>query len=528
MSIRPLDAEELALLAEMVGADASASSQGSRDETFAIIRLNGGVHLLDHKGLGGRRPAVSQRAVLGLREAGLFRVVSETRSLLRVYLTSDAPAALETQSPNSDSSGNDLAERLANHLMQVVFDRFSETGEWPLVDQLRHELDQADDDLDVMETGRNLDPAFGSVGIGYQARAQLTIHGAARCSGSEQVLEDLLRTVRHPLRELRTYSFLGSIPGIGGGSGDPTGSWQREVTPDITRFKRVETIAGLLATIPLSGRLRTPEVLGQPFPGGMSMLSIEPTRTSGPELGNLHPRIVEVANALFVGGHYAQAAFEGLKAVEVRLRDLSALDLSGRDLAAQALGGDPPRIVVSRHSGRTGADEQEGFRLLAMGAMQCLRNPGGHELDPLDRQEALEQLAIASLISRWLDTSRVDDRQIVPSTRPKPKGRGHFPPAEAQLRPGYQRAAIRLVVLRELQDLGHRQTGTSQVLDLDLGTLAIHAEVDRDKVQDALVDLLGEGLAEPFGDSQGHSGTEGACRITGAGVRELAALEAGG
>jgi hypothetical protein len=161
MSIRPLDAEELDLLAEMVGADASASSQGSRDETFAIIRLNGGVHLLDHKGLDGRRPAVSQRAVLGLREAGLFRVVSETRSLLRVYLTSDAPAALETQSPNSDSSGNDLAERLANHLMQVVFDRFSETGEWPLVDQLRHELDQANDDLDVMETGATSIPLSG-------------------------------------------------------------------------------------------------------------------------------------------------------------------------------------------------------------------------------------------------------------------------------------------------------------------------------------------------------------------------------
>ena len=87
---------------------------------------------------------------------------------------------------------------------------------------------------------------------------------------------------------------------------------------------------------------------------------------------------------------------------------------------------------------------------------------------------------------------------------------------------------MRLVVLRELQDLAHRQARTSQVLDLDLETLASHAEVDRDKVQDALVDLLAEGLAEPFGDYQGHSGAEGACRITGAGVRELAALEAGG
>jgi uncharacterized protein (TIGR02391 family) len=85
---------------------------------------------------------------------------------------------------------------------------------------------------------------------------------------------------------------------------------------------------------------------------------------------------------------------------------VALLHSSGRDLIAQALGGDTPRVLVSRHPGRTGADEQEGLRFILMGVMQGLRNPGGHELKVLDRAEALEELAVASLLMRWLDTSR--------------------------------------------------------------------------------------------------------------------------
>ncbi len=103
MTNRPLEADEIVLLRAMVEADEVASSQGLHDETFAVALLNGGVTFLDHKGLAGERPLVSRRAVLGLREAGLFVVVSETRHLLRVYLAPDARQRLaEHASPTAE------------------------------------------------------------------------------------------------------------------------------------------------------------------------------------------------------------------------------------------------------------------------------------------------------------------------------------------------------------------------------------------------------------------------------------------
>jgi uncharacterized protein (TIGR02391 family) len=211
--------------------------------------------------------------------------------------------------------------------------------------------------------------------------------------------------------------------------------------------------------------------------------------------------------------------------VEIRLRELSGLDLSGRDLAAQALGGDAPRVLIGRHPGRTGSDEQEGMRFMFMGAAQGLRNPGGHELDSLERHEALEELAVASLLLRWLDTSRTGDIEIAGDrrrerrTRTQGPGGGDSTPAIPAQTPA------RLVVLRELQDIAHRQARTNNVLDLELGQLAERSGAAVDKLQDALVDLLAEGLAEAFADSQGHSADHGACQITGNGIRELGRLE---
>ncbi len=98
VSNRPLEADEVVLLRAMVEADEVASSQGLHDETFGVALLNGGVTFLGHKALAGERPLVSRRAVLGLREAGLFMVVSERRHLLRLYLAPDARQRLAQQS----------------------------------------------------------------------------------------------------------------------------------------------------------------------------------------------------------------------------------------------------------------------------------------------------------------------------------------------------------------------------------------------------------------------------------------------
>jgi hypothetical protein len=68
----------------MVAAEDSATSLGHREATFAVLMPNGDATFLDHKGLANQRPAISRRTILGLRDAGLFRVVSETSTLLRV------------------------------------------------------------------------------------------------------------------------------------------------------------------------------------------------------------------------------------------------------------------------------------------------------------------------------------------------------------------------------------------------------------------------------------------------------------
>lgn len=73
--------------------------------------------------------------------------------------------------------------------------------------------------------------------------------------------------------------------------------------------------------------------------------------------------------------------------------------------------------------------------------------------------------------------------------------------------------------------MAHRQARTNIVLELELDRLAERSGLAVDELQDALVDLLAEGLAEPFANSQGHSADQGACRITGDGIRELGKLE---
>jgi uncharacterized protein (TIGR02391 family) len=63
-----------------------------------------------------------------------------------------------------------------------------------------------------------------------------------------------------------------------------------------------------------------------------------------------------------------------------------------------------PLINVAVESGRSGEDEQRGFKFLFMGATVGIRNPKGHELvRQEDPQRALEYLAFASVLMRRLD-----------------------------------------------------------------------------------------------------------------------------
>lgn len=129
---------------------------------------------------------------------------------------------------------------------------------------------------------------------------------------------------------------------------------------------------------------------------------VAPVRRLG--IKDLHPEVRAAASDMFVDGHYSQAVFEALKALEGRVRRQSGLDGSGRDLMAKTFSGDPAPIDLSVEAGQSGRDEQEGLRFVLMGVIQGIRNPKGHELVRQDDpQRALEYLATVSVLFRRLD-----------------------------------------------------------------------------------------------------------------------------
>jgi uncharacterized protein (TIGR02391 family) len=152
-------------------------------------------------------------------------------------------------------------------------------------------------------------------------------------------------------------------------------------------------------------------VAGRSAPPGNSPVVIRPAVASR-RLGleGLHPAVLAAAGDLFTDGHYSQAIFEAFKAVEVRVRDQSGLPGWGQDLMARAFAPDAARIDIRHESGQSGADEQEGFKFLFMGAMRGIKNPKSHGMIKLtDTQRALEYLALASLLMRRLDDAESRD-----------------------------------------------------------------------------------------------------------------------
>lgn len=123
----------------------------------------------------------------------------------------------------------------------------------------------------------------------------------------------------------------------------------------------------------------------------------------------LHPAVVDASADLFADGHFSRAATEAFVSIEVRVRGLLGSDNSGTKLMDEAFSGKNPKLSIARYKGRSGEDEQAGFHALFRGAMLGVRNPGAHELAfEQDPQEALEFIALASLLHRRLDCGQFE------------------------------------------------------------------------------------------------------------------------
>jgi uncharacterized protein (TIGR02391 family) len=128
-----------------------------------------------------------------------------------------------------------------------------------------------------------------------------------------------------------------------------------------------------------------------------------PSKVRVLSIGELHHLVVKAGGGLYADGHVAQAVFEAMKAVEVRIRGITGLDESGTKLIGQAFGGMGPKWKLSKRAGRLGEDEHEGRRLMLLGASQAVRNLGAHEIEGIDDASAIELLGLASQFMRWLD-----------------------------------------------------------------------------------------------------------------------------
>jgi uncharacterized protein (TIGR02391 family) len=124
----------------------------------------------------------------------------------------------------------------------------------------------------------------------------------------------------------------------------------------------------------------------------------------------LHPIVQQAANRYIEMDALEVAIFEAFKAVNNRVRELSNLPLDGSELMSKAFQDVDPPIRLADLSTDTGRNIQAGFRFLFMGAVRGIRNPDAHELfKPLDEEDAIERLALASMLMRRLDESSVGD-----------------------------------------------------------------------------------------------------------------------
>lgn len=139
---------------------------------------------------------------------------------------------------------------------------------------------------------------------------------------------------------------------------------------------------------------------------------------NAPELSatQLHPWIWSGASSLWQSSHYHEAVGGAIRKLNAETQNkLGRRDVSETDLFKQAFTLAAPvpgksrlrRMAVDRS--KTYESIQRGAMALAEGVFAGIRNPISHEVDQeLTEQEALEYLAVLSVLARWVDESEVE------------------------------------------------------------------------------------------------------------------------
>lgn len=128
-----------------------------------------------------------------------------------------------------------------------------------------------------------------------------------------------------------------------------------------------------------------------------------------------HPKVVKASKLLFETGNYASAILEAFKAVNIFVKEKSGLSknalrgIKDRQLMAKVFDEKVPLIKLNELITDTDFNEQEGFKLLFMGATEGIRNPKAHDLIEMkDPYRTLEYLGFASLLMHKISFWKVE------------------------------------------------------------------------------------------------------------------------
>jgi uncharacterized protein (TIGR02391 family) len=115
---------------------------------------------------------------------------------------------------------------------------------------------------------------------------------------------------------------------------------------------------------------------------------------------NLHPRILDVSQDLFMDGYHWEAVFAAAKTLINYIKERSGRhDLDGATLVRTVFSRNDPVLAFNSLVDQTDLDEQEGMMHLFEGAVLGIRNPGGHSFPEGPEQRAIEYISLLSLLA---------------------------------------------------------------------------------------------------------------------------------
>jgi hypothetical protein len=121
----------------------------------------------------------------------------------------------------------------------------------------------------------------------------------------------------------------------------------------------------------------------------------------------MHPLMWLAAATVWKTGQYRVAVLQAAVALSAHIKDRSGSHLNDRELVAQVFAADLPKTgQVRLHLAGDRVDKrwqsrQQGLHLIAQGVFAGIRNVVVHDDVEWTEHEALEQLAVLSVVARW-------------------------------------------------------------------------------------------------------------------------------